>query len=236
MMLTSYRLNPGRYQTAARAAGVHFRTAKRAFLEGWDNPPWARPISEVLEEERVAARAASVEVAQATASARARQIEEREVARLDAAREAGREAQAVRASLSNALSLLANLGQLSQASLAVSRAAAEDMLKEVQAGKLRWRDAMPFLKTLSLVSVRATDQLRESMAAMRLHLGKPEQLVSVLTDGTPTTLVDGKAAVAELGEERMRQALMDIAQGNITPDVRKVIEWQFEKNGGGGVH
>lgn len=235
----AFRERPARYQHAARRAGVHFRTAKRAYHEGWERPEWARPIEEVLLDEKRAARAASADAVAAAATAeaegRARAVQEREAARLDAAREASREAEGVRAALSNALSLMGNLGQLSKASLALTRRAADDLLKEVNAGKVSWKEAMPFIKSLSLVGQRATHQLKEAMEAMRLHLGKPEQLIGVVDSSAgATTLVDGEAAVADLGEERIRQVLLDLAEGNITEDVEAVIGWQVARTEGGG--
>ncbi len=230
-MVRSFREKPGRFQPAARAADVHHRTAKRAWERGWDSPAWARPIREVILDEQRAARALNEEAVQAERGARARKVEERELARIDTARERTREAEGVRAAMSSALSLLANLGILSKASIAVSQAAAKDLLKDVAANKVTWRQAMPFIKTLSLVGERATQQLKGAMEAMRLHLGRPQEILGVIDVSGPTTLVDGEAVVSELGEDRLRQAVMDLAEGNVTKDVEALVSWQVERTG-----
>lgn len=51
-VLEGFRENPNNTQGAARHAGVDKRTAKRLLEKGWPRYAWARPIAEVLEEER----------------------------------------------------------------------------------------------------------------------------------------------------------------------------------------
>lgn len=57
-LLVAYRENPGTYSVAARAVGVGGRFAKRAWEQGWlPRHPWAKAIKDVLEQEKIQARA-----------------------------------------------------------------------------------------------------------------------------------------------------------------------------------
>lgn len=242
-MLEAHREKPGVIHFAARRANVVHRTAKKAYLVGWERPGWARAIRDVIKDEENSARAILYREEAQRAKASAANREEMQVARMDAAQERAREAQAVRASLSNALSLMANLGAFSKASIALSHHAANQILAEIQKPKpaITWREAINFLTKLSLVGERATSQLKETMTALRLHLGVPEQLIGIVDQSGPTILVDGQTAVQALGEEKLRQAVIDLASGNITPDVDRLLAWQvvqqarpFAPSSGGG--
>jgi len=229
-LIVAFRERPGVALYAGQQAGVTYRTAKRAWEQGWPNPPWARPIRDIFADEERSARAilASEQAVAAKESAVVR--EERRLARIDAAMERSREAEGVRAAMSNALSLLANLGAFSRASVATSKAAAEQLLEEVQEKKVHWSQAVVFLGKLSLIGERATTQLQTTMQAIRLHLGEPEKYVGLsITADQPTTQVDGKTAVQVLGEDRLRQAVIDLATGKITEDVERLMEWQVEQ-------
>lgn len=56
-LLDAFRESPANYARAAGLAGCAWRTAKTAWHEGWARKPYARPIRDVLDEERDAARA-----------------------------------------------------------------------------------------------------------------------------------------------------------------------------------
>lgn len=51
-LVSAFREAGGVARHAARLAGVHEKTARKAFLLGWPRYEWARPIQEVLAEER----------------------------------------------------------------------------------------------------------------------------------------------------------------------------------------
>ena len=60
-ILQSFREAPGNVSNAARNAGVDFKTAKRLWEVGWPKFTWARPIQDMLEEERQKALATVAE-------------------------------------------------------------------------------------------------------------------------------------------------------------------------------
>lgn len=229
LLVEAFRERPGVALHAAARAGVTYRTAKRAWDPGWPDPGWATPIRQLFEDEERSARAilASEQALQAKESAQIR--EERALARFDAARERAREAEGVRAALSNSLSLMANLAAFSRASIELSQKAAGQLLDEVAKGQVPWREAVLFLTKLSLVGERATSQLKETMTAIRLHLGEPEKFVGIVAGSGPTTDVDGRSAVQVLGEDRVRQAVIDIASGRMTEDAERLMAWQVEQ-------
>ena len=226
-MVEAHRERPGVISHAARRAKVIHRTAKRAFEEGWPKPNWARPIKEILAEDAIAARAELYEKEEAAARRGAKLRDERDVAKLDAIHERAREAEGVRSALSTSLAMFANIGQFSAVSIEFSQAAAADLRKDILAKKVKWKDAVPFLKALSLISERAVGQLKESMEALRLHTGDPQKLLGVSFDGTNTNVDASKAAEA-LGEEALAKAIVDLAVGEVSPEVERFLTWQAE--------
>lgn len=233
VMVEVFREKPGEFTAARHAAKVGHRTAKRAWETGWERPDWARPIRDLIGEEQVAARAQmyEAELRQRSApSERARMNEEKELARLDVAKERAREAQAVRAALSHSLSLLANLGQFSSASIALSRRAANDLAEEVAKGQVKWREALPFLTKLAWIGSQATSQLKDAMEATRLHLGEPGKIVGVHASGTvTTTTVDPEKMINALGPEGFKAAVVGLLEGEMTPEVERFLALQAEE-------
>lgn len=78
-LVEGFRDAPGNFSQAGRHAGCGRRAAKRAWEQGWSNLPWARPIRDVLAEERTTALALCAD--------RAKAREEREAAQREAARD-----------------------------------------------------------------------------------------------------------------------------------------------------
>lgn len=216
-------------------AGVARKTAKRAYFEGWPKPEWAvTPIIEYVEEDQKAARVKLALDDAHTARKGARHRAEKELARLDAIEEHAREAQVVRAALSNTMSGFAVLGVLSKACVPIAEAARDQVIREARAGNLSWKECFTILLKIANLGEKATRQLREAQAAIRLHLGKPERLIGV-TDEKPTQSheLDALAAIADLGEEEVKQACLDLAQDRISPAVERLIEWQVSNQEAG---
>jgi hypothetical protein len=231
-LVEAFRERPGVVAHAARRAKVTHRTAKRAWEIGWERPDWARPISEEIKTDQVAARAklkaeqakAEEQVARAKEGAELR--EKNKLARLDAAEERSREAQAVRASLSTSLTMLANLGSLSKASVAMSQQAAKDILVAVQQQQIPWRVALEVLSKIVLMSERVSNQLKQTMESLRLHTGDPQQILGFVDAAPASTDVDGEKALEVFGEERLSRAIIDLASGNMSEDATTLLEWQ----------
>ncbi len=227
-LVQAHRLKPGNHSHAARTARVGVRTARRAYLEGWERPAWARAIRDVLAQEGIGARArVAKESGRAELAARLR--DEKERARIDAEVERGREAQGVRASLNTSLMLLGNIGIFSKASIEMCKQAAADLTVAVAKKKVTWQEALKILGQLALIAKRATEQLETAMGNLRKHLGEPERLLGIAID-TPPTYVDGQRAVDRLGEDNLRKAILDLASGEVdSPEAMALVEMQVEQ-------
>ncbi len=227
-LVAAHRKKPGNHSHAARTARVGIRTARRAYLEGWERPAWARSIRDVLAQEGIGARARVAEESN-RAELAARLRDEKERARIDVAEERGREAQGVRASLNTSLMLLGNIGIFSKASIEMSKQAARDLLTAVEKKEVKWHEALKILSQLTLIAKRATEQLETAMGNLRRHLGEPERLLGIEVN-TPPTYVDGQRAVDRMGEERLRKAILDLASGEVdTPEATALVEMQVEQ-------
>lgn len=231
LLVESFRETPGNAHKAAEHAGIHYRTALRAWRDGWLRPEWARPIKDVLEQEQMRTRAKmqrlkTEEVLEPVERA-ARLRDDRAKAQLDIIEERAREAQGVRATFNNALMMLGNIGQFQKASVTMCKKAAEQILTDATAGNLTPVQSIKMLNALSLISKRVTEQFELSMEVLRKHLGEPEKLVGIVGE-LPTTKVDGDQAINALGEERLKKAIMDLAQGVDSEEAQQLIEWQVE--------
>lgn len=71
-LLLYFRTTPGDVAGAARAAGCHISTARRAWTQGWPRYDWSRPIKAVIEEDDAAVRADRVRRAALTEDERTR--------------------------------------------------------------------------------------------------------------------------------------------------------------------
>jgi hypothetical protein len=214
----------------ARKFNCDPRTCQRAYEVGWTAPQWAtRAIKDILRDERLAARAALAETDDELKAKAERLRDERDLAKLDAVAEAAREAQAVRSTIQASLSLLANLALLSGASQDVARAAAKSIRAAANAGTLSQSDAMTFLGQFSRLAHQGSRQLETAMRTLRKHLGAPEEVIGLTTAHGPVTLVDGRAAIEGLGEDQLKQAIKDLADGQMTDAVDKLITFQVDR-------
>lgn len=233
LLLNAFRERPGVYTFAAGKAGVSHKTARRAWTKGWERPTWAKPIEQIVENERMGARAilvAEEKVKTEEQFREARQAREQDLARIDAIEERAREAQAIRSAFSSSMTLFANLGLLSKASIEMSKKASEMILEDVKEGKIAWEKAIQNLYRLGRIGIQASEQLQNAMEMLRLHLGNPQKIVGVQESKVQSfTEIDPEKAANALGPERLRQALLDLAQGKMTEDVDRLIAWQVDE-------
>lgn len=228
ILVSEFRKDPKNAKGAARAANVDTRTARRAYLTGWSRPTWARPIVDVIEAEQRQVRAKLAVLEEKKILERRDLHQDRQLAEYDAVTERAKEAQAVRASMSNAMTGLAVVGSFSDAAIKVARESARQVILKIEAGDLSWVDGLPILTRFVTMADRVNRVLRTSMEAARLHTGEPEKFVSLET----RTKVDGSKAVAALGENDLKQAIMDLCEGNLSSEARRFLAWQSEENGG----
>lgn len=230
MLLRAYRERPGNFSHAGQYAGVTHRTAKRAFQKGWSSPPWARPIAEVLEAEKHNRRAQiRAEQAEQALEAPAKRADKRTAA-FDAAAERLTEAKAVRGALQVTLGMLATVSTLQTAGLAAAQYAAQQITDKIKAKDLSYKEAVQLTQQLGLAAERTVRSLREAQQAVRLHLGESGSIVTIQQSG-PSPVVEGEAALAALGPERVQQAVEDLMAGKVTDDVDALINWQVTSAG-----
>lgn len=224
-LVEAYRDKPQVYTHAAKAAGVDHRTARRAWLEGWDRPGWARPIAAVLKEEqtRIRAKLAEEEAARAKEGAARREVQAQ--AKVDAIEEHAREAQAVRGAMNTAITVLATAAQLSKAHVALGETVAKGILKEAAEGTLPWEKALVLLKQLTWMSGQATTLVKAAVEILRKHTGDP--LDHGAESAAPSTQVDADRMVAAMGgEDQLKKAIQDLLEGRMTPEAERMVTFQ----------
>jgi hypothetical protein len=130
--------------------------------------------------------------------------------------------------MSNAMTGLAVVGSFSDAAIKVARESARQVIEKIEAGELSWVEGLPILTRFVTIADRVNRVLRTSMEAARLHTGEPEKFVSLETKSK----VDGSKAVAALGENDLKQAIMDLCEGNLTREARQFLQWQSGESTG----
>lgn len=230
-LVAAYREKPGEYARAARAAKVGTQAARAAWLRGFTRPLWAqRPISEIIEEERIERRAEvrARELAHALAADERRKL--RAEAVLDAEEERLREAQAVRAAMSSGISILAAAGALSNAMLPVIARSAQ----AISASSMSASEAMKAIRSLAYVGAAAGGIVRNAMELTRIHLGDPLGIVGAPPPPGPGVgarpaagpTLDADLVLESFGGDvaRFQAAAMALAQGDLTDDALRVAE------------
>lgn len=210
-LLEAFRAQPSNVSNAARHAGCHRATARKALREGWPDAGW-HPIVEVLERDRVEARAALAEQAKLE---RERVVEQRRQEQVDvlATKDAGesraREVLLVRASRENVLGYQAGVNDLlhGQRKLAAMiRAQLEQAEKDNK--PLPVREGVRLMATIGAALRQGNEAAILAMRMERLLVGEPEALLGV-SDMT------GRQAVAEVGKAQ-RALQRAAAKGYIT--------------------
>ena len=181
-LLKSFRERPGEYAHASRVAQCDPRTAARAWKVGWvaQNGAWA-PISKVLEEEQLAARArmqtGTADKAEAQRTLESIQLQgDREKAAADALAARGQEAQLVRLLRSDVTGGLAGVARLLPGMQKWAEWAANHML---DTNPKNLRDVTKMMEALSKVTERTAAAADRVMAMERRLLGKPEMIVGM---------------------------------------------------------
>lgn len=147
-------------------------------------------------------------------------------AAFDAVEERAKEAKGARAALSTSLLMLGNISAFVSVSGAVARATAEQLLQEVRSGSVGASDGFRYLTRLDSLSRSALSQLEQAMRIVRLHLGEPDSTIGLVAPAGQTWDVDGATALSVLGEERLKAAVIDLANGKISTDAEVLIDWQ----------
>lgn len=228
-LVRRFTARPGATKVVAREAGVSIRTARRAWFDGWPAPEWATtPIKDLVMDKHVAARAVAEREREALqAQQQAKTIRERELARLDAAAERAREAQAIRASLSSAISSLAIVGSLSKIGVPLANRVVELVHRRMVEPDFGHKEGLAVLTRMSELASNSGRHLRDAMELLRLHLGEPQKILGVV--GDPVAQATTAEAVDALGADTVRKAILDLFDGNVTAEAERLLSWQAEK-------
>lgn len=108
-LLEGYRGAPGVHTKAARYAGVGWRTAKRAYTQGWPQVAWGKAIELVLREEGDQAKVIAMERARRERELQDADAEKARRARLEQVAEEEIIARALRKDVQNAAILVSSL-------------------------------------------------------------------------------------------------------------------------------
>lgn len=221
-LLQSFRQYPAEYARAGRAAACDSRTASRAWHQGWvkQNPNWA-PISKVLEEEQLSARAQmqnqTAVVAEQQRTAESLQMQaEREKAAADALEARGQEAQMVRILRTDVTNQLAAVARLLPGMGKWTQWAAETM-KDSDPKSIR--DVTKMMDAISKVTERTATAADRVMAMERRLLGQPEMVVGhVMAEITMEEAVEHIEASARTLEYAREAGLLPPAEHSPNSD------------------
>lgn len=197
-MLQAFREQPGNASYAARAASCERRMAARAWEKGWPAQPWARPIRDVLTQERIQAKARQFKEQEQAAK---REQELREKAKQEAIDALAAEGQMLKLGRSSVTSALAAAGILWPA----IRRVAEELRVGIEAGTAKLTDSqkMAFIKSYTWVVNIGASAASTLIEAERRHQGEPTEVVQhTLSTEDPQSL---KEAMEEL--ERVQEIL-----------------------------
>lgn len=188
-LLGSFRASPGRWLSAARASGVHRKTAKKAWESGLStcpDPKYHRPFQQIIAEEQVAARAQLAEQQERTTELTAQHEAKRQEATRtraidDLTTERVQETQLVRMARGSTMQVLANVAQLAQGLTALGgkvRAALEATAASPE--ELTLRDAtqvVGLIKSMATALRQCNDAGQKVMEMTRLLVGEPTSII-----------------------------------------------------------
>lgn len=206
-LLSAFREQPGVLSHAQRKCGVGYDFAKRAWEVGWlPRHPFARPIKDVLEEEKIKLRA---EARRAEEAARRQGDEERQKARQDALAAMAQEGRILALARADVQGALGSASLMLPALRVMAERAAQEIMKDP--GQFSPQSATKLLREYSF-AVRALATAGEQIIrAERLHKGEPTDILGVSTSPEEMSLEDAVRTIKEtssLYELAKRQGLV----------------------------
>jgi hypothetical protein len=213
LMLISFRDNPGKVATAARAASVARETAHRAWNRGWEKDR-IPAIKGIIADEERAARAALEENTRANERARAeaelvRGYEDAEKARQDVIRNRKQEADMVRGERGNVIALIGTTGRILRGALDMAPGLERQIRegKDIDGRPLMVRERIEALWKLARVVKQSSEAACDVIRAERLLLGEPTEILGIKKDLDSLTMDDAIRELEEAGEmaARMRR-------------------------------
>lgn len=186
-IIDAFRENPGNFHAVSQAVGCSWRTAKKAWTEGWEKRNFG-PVEKVIELEELEARAVRLEEEEQKL-ARLREEEAvndahiRAQARRDAIAARAEEAKMVKAARASAVSLLEASRKLSNGIEALApqvRDAIKSLALDAKDPDIDQIERIAKLLWRVSISTRASSQTAfQILQAERLLLGQPTDIIGV---------------------------------------------------------
>lgn len=176
-LVEAFREAPGNIQRASKYVKCDRRTARRAWNEGWPDRSFP-PISQVLEEERVATTARlqadrEDEQKQMKLTRTEALASSRDASRQDAVASRAVDTQVVRAARSNAMGLLS----VTQRMLKGAVKFGSRLEQEIGDAKLKPVEMVKLLKEISNIARSSNETAKIAIAMERQLLGEPDRVI-----------------------------------------------------------
>ncbi len=203
-LLEAFRIHGDNFKAVKDACGVHWNTAKRAWLRGWSDQkskPWALPIQQVIKDEQVQARAALQREKEAT-------LGDHRVARQDALRDAvakgfddlvdsrSKQGKVIRAARENSIASLIVSQKLLKAAIPLSDKIVEELNEN---NSLTVFERMRLMRQLGRFASDAIETAQVVEEMERKALGEPDVLLEV-QHGVNMTPSEALETLHEMGE------------------------------------
>lgn len=212
-LVEGFRQAPGNASAAGRFAGVDRKTARNAWENGWKERPWARPIKDILADERQTAMARAAELERKRHEAA---LADQEAARKESIEAAKQEALMLRAGRADVLGILANANNLAPTMRAlgdiVRAAVLDEHGRPLPNPDISPREAMKLIERHASVTSKAIDAAEKLIERGRVERGEPGQIIGI----TPTKELDFVEAGEEL-EAAVEMLVGLVSRGAIVP-------------------
>lgn len=224
-LLEAYRLDPGNYASAARAAGVGRDFARRAWEAGWtDRYAWAKPIQWILETDGERARAEETKRLNDLTKSREETFSlERSLAKDDAVQALAQEGQLLKVGRVNVLAGLINAADM----IPATKRIVSQLLKRIEDSKtIDFDDGLRVLRDFSTIVKNLVQTAQLLVEAERQSKGEPSKVIGLEVDGTITVEdamreIEEVTSLYQLAKERgllardpMVRDALDATRGN----------------------
>ncbi len=194
-LVNAFRNEPGNASHAARKAGCDRRMAQRGFDRGWSPAiAWARPIRQVLEEDKEAARSAQRKLEE---EHHRMASNEREKARADSVAALAQEGQMIKAGRVTTLNALVTVAGL----LPAIKSLADALTADVAAGvTISPGMKMRVIKDFSSVVRQLVSASNELVVAERASKGEPSKIIGIDINSATMTVDEAVREIKEVTE------------------------------------
>lgn len=175
-LLDAFREVPGNYTQAARLAGTNPRTAKRAWLTGWRQYPWARPIQTVLREEAAAARSRRREQKLAE---QAKRSADEELSAEETAKATSQETALVVAARANALLLVGAINRIFRAATPLASKLETNIVTSYDTGKITDLQLLRAFRDMGVLARHSSEAARLALELHRIQQNRPIHVIGI---------------------------------------------------------